>query len=112
MEANPGTITLDKFEGYLEAGVNRLSMGVQVLDDAMLKKLGRIHTAEGALESYRMARQAGFTNINLDFIFGMPNQDLTHVDRMLDRLLAVSPPPDHLTCYSLIRHDHPLLYLH
>lgn len=111
MEANPGTITLEKFEGYLRAGVNRLSMGVQVLDDPMLKKLGRIHSAEGALESYRLARQAGFTNINLDFIFGLPGQDLTHLDRMLDRLLAVSPVPEHLSCYSLIVEEHTPLYI-
>jgi oxygen-independent coproporphyrinogen-3 oxidase len=111
MEANPGTISLDKFEGYLEAGVNRLSMGVQVLDDRMLKKLGRIHTAEGALESYRLARQAGFTNINLDFIYGLPGQDLAHLDRMLDRLLDVDPLPEHLSCYSLIVEEHTPLYI-
>jgi oxygen-independent coproporphyrinogen III oxidase len=111
MEANPGTITLEKFEGYLEAGVNRLSMGVQVLDDRMLKKLGRIHTAEGALESYRLARQAGFQNINLDFIFGLPGQDLAHLGTMLDRLLDVDPLPEHLSCYSLIVEEHTPLYI-
>jgi oxygen-independent coproporphyrinogen-3 oxidase len=111
MEANPGTITLEKFEGYRRAGVNRLSMGVQVLDDAMLKKLGRIHSAEGALESYRLARQAGFDNINLDFIYGLPGQDLAHLDRMLDRLLAVEPLPEHLSCYSLIVEEHTPLYV-
>ncbi|MEO8286763.1 MAG: radical SAM family heme chaperone HemW [Chloroflexota bacterium] len=111
MEANPGTITLEKFEGYLRAGVNRLSMGVQVLDDAMLKKLGRIHTAEGALDSYRLARQAGFDNINLDFIYGLPGQDLAHLDLMLDRLLAVDPLPDHLSCYSLIVEEYTPLYV-
>ena len=111
MEANPGTISLDKFHGYLEAGVNRLSMGVQVLDDVMLKKLGRIHTVEGALESYRSARQAGFANINLDFIYGLPGQDLAHLDSVLARLLDVSPPPDHLSCYSLIVEEHTPLYV-
>ncbi len=111
MEANPGTISLGKFEGYLHAGVNRLSMGVQVLDDLMLKKLGRIHTAEGAIESYRLARQAGFDNINLDFIYGLPGQDLAHLDRMLDRLLSLSPLPDHLSCYSLIVEEHTPLYV-
>ena len=111
MEANPGTITLEKFEGYRAGGVNRLSMGVQVLDDRMLKKLGRIHTAEGALESYRLARQAGFDNINLDFIFGLPGQDLAHLGEMLDRLLAVSPLPEHLSCYSLIVEEHTPLYI-
>ncbi|MBF6613091.1 MAG: radical SAM family heme chaperone HemW [Chloroflexi bacterium] len=111
MEANPGTISLEKFTGYLQAGVNRVSMGVQVLDDAMLKKLGRIHTAEGALESYALARQAGFNNINLDFIYGLPGQDLAHLGMMLDRLLAVKPLPEHLSCYSLIVEEHTPLYI-
>jgi len=111
MEANPGTINLEKFCGYREAGINRLSMGVQVLDDVMLKKLGRIHSAEGALQSYRLAREAGFDNINLDFIFGLPGQDLEHLDRMLDRLLAVSPLMEHISCYSLIVEEHTPLYV-
>ena len=110
MEANPGTISLEKFEGYVGAGVNRLSMGVQVLDDRMLKKLGRIHTAEGALESYRLARQAGFDNINLDFIYGLPGQDLPHLESVVDRLLDVDPLPDHLSCYSLIVEENTPLY--
>lgn len=110
MEANPGTISLEKFEGYIAAGVNRLSMGVQVLDDRMLKKLGRIHTAEGALESYRLARQAGFDNINLDFIYGLPGQDLSHLEAVLDRLLEVDPLPDHLSCYSLIVEENTPLF--
>jgi oxygen-independent coproporphyrinogen-3 oxidase len=111
IEANPGTITPERFEGYLRAGVNRLSMGVQVLDDRMLKKLGRIHTAEGALESYRLARQAGFDNINLDFIYGLPGQDLAHLDTMLDRLLDIDPLPEHLSCYSLIVEEHTPLFV-
>lgn len=111
MEANPGTISLENFEGYLSAGVNRLSMGVQTLDDNMLKKLGRIHTAEGALESYRLARVAGFRNVNLDFIFGLPGQDLAHLDRTLDHLLSIRPLPDHLSFYSLIVEEHTPLYV-
>jgi oxygen-independent coproporphyrinogen III oxidase len=86
-------------------------MGVQVLDDRMLKKLGRIHTAEGALESYRLARQAGFENVNLDFIYGLPGQDLAHLGAMLDRLLEVNPLPEHLSCYSLIVEEHTPLYV-
>lgn len=111
MEANPGTISLENFEGYLRAGVNRLSMGVQVLDDAMLKKLGRIHSTEGALESYRLAREAGFDNVNLDFIFGLPGQDVAHLDSMLERLLALPSLPDHLSFYSLIVEEHTPLYV-
>jgi oxygen-independent coproporphyrinogen III oxidase len=111
MEANPGTISREKFEGYMRAGVNRLSMGVQVLDDPMLKKLGRIHSAAGALDSYRLAREAGFERINLDFIFGLPGQDVAHLSAMLDRLLEVSPLPEHLSCYSLIVEEHTPLYV-
>jgi oxygen-independent coproporphyrinogen-3 oxidase len=111
MEANPGTISLENFEGYLRAGINRLSMGTQVLDDVMLKKLGRIHTAEGALESYRLARQAGFTNVNLDFIYGLPGQDVAHLDGVLDRLLSLPSLPDHLSFYSLIVEEHTPLYV-
>jgi oxygen-independent coproporphyrinogen-3 oxidase len=111
MEANPGTITLEKFQGYLKAGVNRLSMGVQVLDDLMLKKLGRIHSAEGALESYGLALEAGFKRINLDFIFGLPGQNYAHLDKMIDRLLAVSPMPEHLSVYSLIVEENTPLYV-
>jgi oxygen-independent coproporphyrinogen-3 oxidase len=110
MEANPGTISLAKFEGYRAAGVNRLSMGVQVLDDRMLKKLGRIHTAEGALESYRLARAAGFENVNLDFIYGLPGQDLSHLVSVVERLLEVDPLPDHLSCYSLIVEENTPLF--
>ena len=111
MEANPGTISLGHFLGYRKAGVNRLSMGVQVLDDAMLKKLGRIHTSEGAVESYRLAREAGFDNINLDFIIGLPGQDLAHLEGVLDRLLSLSPLPEHLSIYTLIVEEHTPLYV-
>ncbi|MEO5953249.1 MAG: radical SAM family heme chaperone HemW, partial [Chloroflexia bacterium] len=111
MEANPGTISLEKFDGYLRAGVNRISMGVQVLDDLMLKKLGRIHSAEGALETYALALEAGFKRINLDFIFGLPGQNYAHLDRMIDRLLAVTPLPEHLSVYSLIVEENTPLYV-
>lgn len=111
MEANPGTISLDKFQGYRQAGVNRLSMGVQTLDDVMLKKLGRIHTSEAALESYRLARQAGFSNINLDFIYGLPGQSVDHLGRVLGRLLALPTLPEHLSFYSLIVEEHTPLFV-
>jgi oxygen-independent coproporphyrinogen III oxidase len=110
MEANPGTISLDHFRSYREAGVNRLSMGVQVLDDVMLKKLGRIHTSEGAIESYRLAREAGFRNINLDFIIGLPGQDLSNLEGVLSRLLALDPMSEHLSVYTLIVEENTPLY--
>jgi oxygen-independent coproporphyrinogen III oxidase len=110
MEANPGTISLNHFRGYREAGVNRLSMGVQVLDDVMLKKLGRIHTSEGAIESYRLAREADFRNINLDFIIGLPGQDLSHLEGVLSLLLVLEPMPEHLSVYTLIVEENTPLY--
>src|SRR5687768_4712475 len=111
MEANPGTISLERFFGYKQAGVNRLSMGVQVLDDLMLKKLGRIHTAQGALDSYAWAREAGFENINLDSIYGLPGQNIDHFAGVLDRLLTLDPLPEHLSCYTLIVEEHTPLYV-
>lgn len=100
MEANPGTISEANFAGYRAAGVNRLSMGVQSFDDAMLRALSRIHTADQAREAFHRARRAGFDNINLDLIFGLPGQDVAHWDRTLDALLELAP--DHLSAYSLI----------
>jgi oxygen-independent coproporphyrinogen-3 oxidase len=100
MEANPGTITEANFVGYRAAGVNRLSMGVQSFDDAMLRALSRIHTAAEAREAFWRARRAGFDNINLDLIFGLPGQDLAHWDATLDAMLELQP--DHISAYSLI----------
>ena len=111
MEANPGTISLERFAGYRQAGINRLSMGVQVLDDLMLKKLGRIHTTQGAIDAYRWAREAGLDNINLDFIYGLPGQDIEHFSGVLDKLLALDPLPEHLSCYTLIVEEHTPLYV-
>src|SRR5690606_11601490 len=71
-EANPGSSNVEKFAGLVEAGVNRLSLGVQSLDDALLLRLGRVHTAGEAVESFHAARSAGFDNINLDLMFGLP----------------------------------------
>ena len=73
-EANPGTADRAHFAALRSMGVNRLSMGVQSFDDAELKWLGRIHGADEAAAAYDAARAAGFTNINLDFMFGLPGQ--------------------------------------
>jgi oxygen-independent coproporphyrinogen-3 oxidase len=109
MEANPGTITEANFRGYRAAGVNRLSMGVQSFDDAHLKAIGRIHTAAEAVDAYERARRAGFDNINLDFIFGLPGQDLANWDATLRQ--AATLGTDHLSCYSLIVEEHTPLWL-
>ncbi|MGI8586976.1 MAG: radical SAM family heme chaperone HemW [Chloroflexia bacterium] len=109
MEANPGTISEAGFRGYLAAGVNRLSMGVQSFNDAQLRAIGRIHTAAEAVEAYELARKAGFENINLDFIFGLPDQDLADWRDTLAR--AADLGTDHLSCYSLIVEEHTPLWL-
>ena len=99
VEANPGTLTLEKLRGLRDIGVNRLSFGVQVFDDALLKSLGRTHTAAGAVEALEMARRAGFDNVNLDFIYGLPGQTLASWRATLERALAIAP--SHLSLYAL-----------
>jgi len=76
MEANPGTLSLDYLRRLRTLGVNRLSLGVQSFADAELQQLGRIHSRAEALESLRWARQAGFENLSIDLIFGLPGQSL------------------------------------
>lgn len=99
LEANPGTVDAGHFRGYREAGINRLSIGVQSLDAAQLKKLGRIHGPEEALRAYRMAREAGFDNINLDLMFALPQQAPAEAMADLDALIALQP--EHISWYQL-----------
>lgn len=99
VEANPGTIEPGGLCALLEAGVNRLSLGVQSFQDVLLRTLGRIHTAGEALEAVRQAREAGFSNLNLDFIFGIPGQTL---DELLETLAAAAElAPEHIALYGL-----------
>ena len=98
-EANPGTVDQAHFAALAGMGVNRLSMGVQSFDDAELAWLGRIHSAEEAVAAFHAARAAGFANINLDFIFGLPGQDPATWTRTLAR--AIDLAPEHLSLYSL-----------
>jgi oxygen-independent coproporphyrinogen-3 oxidase len=98
-EANPGTVDKGRFTALAGMGVNRLSMGVQSFDDAELVWLGRIHSATEAETAFHAARRAGFANINLDFIFGLPGQDPATWARTLTR--AIDLAPEHLSLYSL-----------
>ncbi len=98
-EANPGTLSLEKLRALREIGFNRLSFGVQTFDDALLKSLGRTHNAATAVEAYNLARRAGFNNLNLDFIFGLPGQTLAAWRISLER--AISLRPEHLSLYAL-----------
>ncbi len=99
LEANPGTVDSSYFEGYREAGVNRLSIGVQSLDNERLKKIGRIHDAAEAIEAVSIAKSVGFEEINCDLMFGLPDQSLEEAISDLEGVLALEPT--HLSHYQL-----------
>ena len=100
LEGNPGTLTEDNLRAYRRAGVNRLSLGVQSMDDDLLAAIGRIHTSAEAEQAVRMAREAGFENLNLDLMLGLPGQTAIQWKDTLESAIALAP--DHLSCYSLI----------
>lgn len=100
MEANPGTLTLEKLRICRENGVNRLSLGLQSPDDTELASLGRIHDYQQFLESYQMAREAGFHNVNVDLMFGIPGQTRDGWEKSLRIVAALNP--EHISAYSLI----------
>lgn len=99
VEANPGTVSAAGLAALRALGVNRLSLGVQSLDDGELRLLGRIHTAAEARTALREVREAGFDNVSLDFIFGLPGQPLGSWQATLDRALDLGA--DHLSLYAL-----------
>lgn len=100
IECNPGTVTKEALEAYKVAGINRLSIGLQSADDNLLKELGRIHTYEQFLETYEWARQAGFSNINVDLMSGLPNQTLAQYEETITKILELHV--EHISAYSLI----------
>ena len=99
LEANPGTADGANFRGYRDGGVNRLSIGVQSLNAAHLKALGRIHDPDEARRAVNLARAAGFDNINLDLMYALPQQTLAEAEADLEQVLALSP--EHLSYYHL-----------
>ncbi|RAR59554.1 MULTISPECIES: radical SAM family heme chaperone HemW [Halomonadaceae] len=111
LEANPGTVEHDRFEGYREAGINRLSLGIQSFQSTQLAALGRIHSGDDAKRAFEQARAAGFDNINLDLMHGLPGQDSALAENDLQQALALGP--DHLSWYQLTLepntefHSHP-----
>ena len=100
MEGNPGTLLPERLNAYRKAGVNRLSIGVQSMDDRLLAAIGRIHSSAQAAEAVRMVRDAGFDNLNLDLMYGLPGQTQDSWRKTLEAALALEP--EHLSCYSLI----------
>ncbi len=99
LEANPGTVDLEKLRALRDMGFNRLSLGVQTFDDARLKQLNRAHTVADAYAAFGWARHAGFENINLDLIYGLPDQTLDDWRAALERALAFES--EHLSLYGL-----------
>ena len=100
LEANPGTLDEEKLNTYRRAGVNRLSLGLQSVHEEELKRLGRIHSFSDFLYGYRIARRAGFRNINVDLMSGLPRQSLASWQESLAK--AADLEPEHISAYSLI----------
>src|SRR4051812_16046549 len=99
VEANPGECTVERLSGFRAAGVNRLSIGVQSLDDVTLAALSRRHTADEAREAVQAAREAGFDNLNLDFMLGLAGMTEASWQQTLEAAVALDP--EHLSCYIL-----------
>ena len=108
IECNPGTVDEERFMLYKNAGVNRISLGLQSADEEELKLLGRIHTYEEWLEAVNMARKAGFSNINTDLISGIPGQTVDSFKNTLDKVINTGI--EHISVYSLIIEEGTGLY--
>lgn len=109
IECNPGTVTAEKLKNYITYGINRLSIGLQSTDDEELVRIGRIHSYGDFLETYAMAREAGFHNINIDLMAGLPGQNLFSYRKTLERAAALLP--EHISAYSLILEEGTPLYV-
>ena len=107
MEVNPGTVTREKLEKLYNLGVNRLSIGLQSVSNQLLKLIGRIHAYEQFLDSYNLAREIGFKNINIDLMIGLPTQDLEDIEDSLDKVISLNP--EHISVYSLILEEGTIL---
>ena len=100
MECNPGTVDKNKLEIIKEGGINRLSFGLQTTKNSLLKKIGRIHSYEEFKKNYKLAREIGFNNINIDIMFGLPDQSLEDYEESLNEIADLQP--EHISAYSLI----------
>lgn len=99
LEANPGAVSKSSFGEYRNAGVNRLSLGLQSCNDDQLAKLGRLHNRDEGISAYKAARKAGFDDISLDLMFALPDQTIAELETDLHTYLALAP--EHLSCYGL-----------
>lgn len=110
VECNPGTVDFARLRGFLEAGINRLSIGLQSARNEELSLLGRIHTWEDFQDTYIQAGKAGFRNINVDLISALPGQTPETWEETLQKVLALEPAPQHLSVYSLILEEGTVFY--
>ena len=102
IEVNPGTVTKSNLQKYKKWGINRISIGLQSTNDKILKTIGRIHNYEQFLNTYNWAKEAGFTNINVDLMLGLPTQTITDLKQSLEIITNLKPMPNHISVYSLI----------
>ena len=108
IESNPKTLSTEKLNAYVKAGVNRISIGLQSANDNELLALGRIHTYSEFLDSYNLAREAGIKNINVDLMYGIPEQDMQSFLNTLNKVVELSP--EHISLYGLILEEGTPLY--
>ncbi len=108
MEANPGTFEQERFSGFRQAGINRLSIGIQSYNDRHLKALGRIHGRDEALKAADIVHTAGFENFNLDLMFGLPKQ--TVEEALADLKQAIDTKPNHISWYQLTIEENTLFH--
>lgn len=100
IEVNPGTVTEEKLQDYKEVGINRISIGLQTTNDTLLKQIGRIHTYQEFLNTYNLAKEIGFGNINVDLMLGLPNQTIENLKDSLNEVIKLNT--NHISVYSLI----------
>ena len=106
IEMNPGTVTKEKLLDYRKAGINRLSIGLQSTNNHLLKQIGRIHNYGEFVNTYKLSRNIGFDNINVDLMIGLPNQKIKDIKASLESLIKLeNGAPEHISVYSLILED-------
>ena len=107
IEVNPGTINEDKLKDYIDCGINRISIGLQSTNEKILKQIGRIHGYKEFGETFELAREIGFKNINVDLMLGLPNQKIEDLEDSLEKIVSYNP--EHISVYSLIVEENTVL---
>lgn len=108
IEVNPGAVNKEKLEDYIKIGINRISIGLQSASNKLLKTIGRVHTYEQFLETYKLAQEVGFKNINIDLMLALPNQTIKDLEDSVDKIINLNP--NHISIYSLILEEKTKMY--